>query len=180
MVATERRDLRTDAALEALVAEVAAPRPDDDRDANRVVARIEPHFAVADERERPDVALVEVVAPQALERGRLELGLLEGNLHQVDVGRLVEPAHVLAETEHRRPARVAAVAADALEDAETVVERVGEDVDVGVGPGFELTVEPDRLAPDPLAGRHLSPPRGSGLSGAAGAGSGPSPCRDAC
>ena len=38
---------------------------------------------------------------------------------------------------------VALVAADALEDAETVVQRVREDVDARVLEGHELSIDPD-------------------------------------
>ena len=39
----------------------------------------------------------------------------------------------------------ALVAADALEDAEAVVQRVRQDVDLGLVPGDELAVHPDLL-----------------------------------
>ena len=56
------------------------------------------------------------------------------------------------------------VAADALEDAGAVVQRVGEDVDLGLGPGHELAVHPDLVD---LGDRHgsSSPARSAGREG---------------
>src|SRR5262249_23592665 len=51
---------------------------------------------------------------------------------------------VLGQPEHRGPAR-RLVSADPLEDARAVVQRVREDVDLGVFPRDELAVEPDLL-----------------------------------
>ena len=58
----------------------------------------------------------------------------------------VEPVHVLAEAEDRGAAVVALVAADALEDRETIVERVREHVHLRLVPGDQPAVEPDALA----------------------------------
>ncbi len=80
VVAREGRDLGADAALHALVAEILAPRPGRDRDADRVVARIETHRAVADVDERPDVALAHLVRAQRREDRRLDLRLRERHL----------------------------------------------------------------------------------------------------
>ena len=60
---------------------------------------------------------------------------------------------MVAEAKHRGASVRRAVAADALEDAEPVVEGVGEDVDVRVGPVHERAVQPDRLAADPHSHR---------------------------
>ncbi len=125
---------------------------------------MEPHGAVADEDERTDVALLEPVAAQAFENGLLQLLEGHGNVEQVDVRRLVEAAQVLRQPEHRRAAVGGAVAADALEDAEPVVERVGEDVDAGLVPVHELAVEPDRLARDARC-RVVAHRASAGLSG---------------
>ena len=62
--------------------------------------------------------------------GDLLLG--EGNLQQVDVGGLEQPPDVLRKTEDRRAPVIRAVAANALEDTESVVEGMGQDVDVRI------------------------------------------------
>jgi hypothetical protein len=61
------------------------------------------------------------------------------------VRRAEQPLDVLAEPEDRGAAVVALVAADALEDAEAVVERVRQHVDARLLPAHERAVEPDPL-----------------------------------
>jgi hypothetical protein len=51
---------------------------------------------------------------------------------------------VLPQPEYGRSVR-GVVAADALEDGIAIVKRVGEHVNLGIVPGYELPVKPDRL-----------------------------------
>src|SRR5665647_2870846 len=65
--------------------------------------------------------------------------------HREDVlARALETPQMLAEAEHGR-AFDGLVAADAFEDARAVVERVREDVDLGLAPGHKRAVHPDLL-----------------------------------
>ncbi len=146
MVTAEGRDLGADAAPLSLLAQVLAPGPGCDGDAHGIGSRIEPHLAVAEEDQRTEVALVEVIAAQRLHAGLLDGLTGVGNLEQVDVRRLVEATDVFAQAEHGGAAVLGRVAADALEDAQPVVERVREDVDVGVRPGDEVAIEPYGLS----------------------------------
>src|SRR5581483_3890729 len=104
-----------------------APGPRRDRDTRRRT-RGEPHLAVAEEGERAEVALAEAVHTHGLDARRHDRIPRERHREVEDVRRAVEPIDVLAEPEDRRAAVVTLVAPDALEDAETVVQRVGEDV----------------------------------------------------
>ena len=67
------RDLGADAVLDALFAEVRAPRPGGDDHVDRRVEREQAHLAVAAEDERPDVAGVEPVGLDQLEGRLVEL-----------------------------------------------------------------------------------------------------------
>jgi hypothetical protein len=152
VVAREARHAAADAALHALLAQVLAPRPGDHRHAHRVVGGMEAHHAVADEGERPDVALGEAVLAQRVEHGLGDDLARERDRHQVDVRGLEEPAHVLGQAEHRGAAVVGAVAADALEHAEAVVQRVGQHVHARLVPRNHAAVEPDPLT---VEARHV-------------------------
>ncbi len=128
---------------------------------------MEAHRAFADERDRSDVALFEVIAAKGLERGFLDFLATKGHLHEVDPRRIEKPADVIAESKHSRAAIFGSVAADAFEDTEPVVQGVGENVNFGIRPIDEFAVEPDLFASDvrSLAHRASAAPK---LSGAAG------------
>ena len=133
-----------DAVLLALLAEVGAPLPDRDEHVDRAVERVQAHRPGAAVDDRADVAGLEAVARDRLERRLADLLLRERDVHVVHLGRLEEPVDVVLVAEHRRAA-LGLVGADALEDAGAVVERVGQYVDLRVLPGDELAVHPDEV-----------------------------------
>ena len=144
MEALEGAGLHADAVPESLVAEICPPRPCGDGDAGGRTGG-ETHLAVAEEGNGADVALAKAVGADRLE-ARLDQMLARERHGQIeDVGGAVESVHVFAQAEDRRPAIVAFVAADALEDGEPVVQRVREHVDLRLVPGDEPPVEPDPL-----------------------------------
>ena len=130
--------------VERLLAEVGAPRPGHQDDVDRVRPRVDAELAVAVEGDRAQVALAEAVHGDQLVRRQPELLHRVRELHVQELGRLVQALEVVGQPEHRR-ARVRLVAADPLEHARAVVEPVGADVDLGVGPVHELAVHPDLL-----------------------------------
>ena len=138
------RDLRADAVLQALLAEVRRPRPAHDHDLDGVAARRDAELAVAVERDRPDVALGQPVGADQLVARRLQLVDRVRDLHVEELRRVVQALEVLVEAEDRRSLR-GVVAADPLEDAGAVVQSVHADVDLRVGPVDELAVHPDLL-----------------------------------
>ena len=73
-------------------------------------------------------------------------GEVERILHPVDLGGVVQPAHVRVEPEAGRAFR-RLVAARAFEDAAAVVDDVRGDVDLGVLPVHQLAVHPDLARP---------------------------------
>ena len=138
------RDLRPHALLLALLAEVRAPRPHGDHDLDRGVERVQPHLAVAAERERPDVALAQLVGGDQLVRGRAQLLKAVGDRHVVQLGRLEQPLKVIVVTEDGRALR-RVVRPLALEHAGSVVQSVSQYVYLRVLPGDELSVVPDEV-----------------------------------
>ena len=144
VVAGEGGHLRSDAVLQAFLAEVGAPRPRRDRHPDRVLGHVEPHVAIAHEDDGPDVAFIEPVHADGLPDRIRDLLLSVWNLQQADVGRRKQPVHVLVEAEDGR-ALLALVAPDAFEGGQAIVEAVREDVDLGVLPGHKLPVQPDLL-----------------------------------
>jgi hypothetical protein len=78
--------------------------------------------------------------------------------HVDELRRHLEASHVVGEAEHGRPA-LRLVGADPFEHPRPVVEPVAPDVDLGVVPVDELTVEPDLLGL--VHGERLPPTRGT-------------------
>jgi hypothetical protein len=89
---------------------------------------------------------------QQLEAGLLHLLLREGHLQHADVRGVEEPADVLLQPEDGEPPVVGLVGADALEDAQAVVQRVGHHVHVALVPLHQLPIEPDLLCANTLRG----------------------------
>ena len=108
------------------------------------VAGVDAELAVAVERDRPEVALVEAVDRDRLEARGAQLVDRVRELHVEELRRGLEPLEVVGEPEDRRAA-LGGVAADALEDAGAVVQAVRADVDPGIRPVHELAVHPDLL-----------------------------------
>jgi hypothetical protein len=135
---------RADAVALPLLAEIRAPFPDGDHRLDRVLQRVEPHRPVAPVDERADVAALEPVAHDQLVRDLAELLLREGQVHVVELGRLLQAVQVVLVAEDRR-ALTSLVRPDALEHAGSVVHGVREYVHLGVLPGDELSVQPDEV-----------------------------------
>ena len=82
---------------------------------------------------------------QQLEAGLGQLLLAERHLQLDDVRRVEEAPHVLLQAEDGQPPVGGGVGADALEDAQAVVQGVGHDGHLALGPGHQLAVEPDAV-----------------------------------
>src|SRR5665647_1566246 len=136
--------LGADAAPDALLAEVGAPRPHGDDRIHGRVHREDAHLPVPAEDQRADVAGLQAVGADHLVRGAHEFLEAVRHRHVVELRRALETPQMLAEAEHGRPFD-GLVAADAFEDARAVVERVREDVDLGLAPGHKRAVHPDLL-----------------------------------
>src|SRR5207247_8251471 len=76
------RDLAADAVALPLLAEIRAPRPREDRDVDRVPDRGDSELAVADERDRPDVAGRETVDSDQVPAGGTQLVTSVRELHR--------------------------------------------------------------------------------------------------
>jgi len=95
-------------------------------------------------RERADVARGQLVLVDRDLDGLDQLIDRVAEVHEEHLGGALEALHVLRQAEHRG-AVGGRVAADALEYAGAVVERVGEYMDLGFGPGHEPAVHPDEF-----------------------------------
>jgi hypothetical protein len=69
--------------------------------------------------------------------------LAERELNEYGMGRIEKALHVLRQAKNRRASVFALITADALEDPQAVMERVGEDMDVSVVPVHKIAVKPD-------------------------------------
>ena len=138
------RAARVDALLEGVGAEILPPLVATDRHVDRVRERVDAERAVAAVDERPDVARLEIVRAHDLERRLLQLVDRVRNHHPVDLRGPEQAVEVIVEAEDRGPAR-RVVAAFPLEDAGSVVESVGEDVNLRVHEVDQLPVHPDFL-----------------------------------
>ena len=143
-------DLHPHAVGDPLGAQVGAPRPHRDRHVDRAGQRVEPHLAVAQVDDGPDVALGQPVDPHRRLGGLDDLLGREGDVDEEDLGRVEQPGDVVGQPEHGR-AGIGRVGPDALEDSAAVVEGVGEDMDAGVVPVDQLSIHPDLLG---LGDRH--------------------------
>ena len=108
-----------------------------------LLRRVDAHRAVADEDDRPQVALFELVRAKHLDARRHHLLARELALHERQLAAVEEALDVLLQAEDVALAVGALVGANALEDADAVVERVREEVDVSGVLVDELAVEPD-------------------------------------
>jgi len=121
------------------------PFPRDDGGAHRVVRRVDAHRALAHVDHGAQVPLDHAVGAQGLGAHAHDLLARELRLEQAHLAGVEQAVDVLAQAEHVRVAVGPLVGADAFEGGQSVVQRVGEDVDLGVVPVDELSVEPDLL-----------------------------------
>ncbi|EAU63378.1 hypothetical protein STIAU_7170 [Stigmatella aurantiaca DW4/3-1] len=146
--AGEGADLGADALAHALVTQVCAPVPGGDDDAGGV-DRAQAHGAVTHEGDGPQVGAVGEEIPllaQQLQARLHELIGRERHLQHADVRRVHQPLDVLAQAEHRQAAVMRPVSADALEDAQAVMQRVRHHVHVALVPFHEFAVDPDLIS----------------------------------
>jgi len=121
------------------IAVIAAPFPRGHRHADRIARGCHAHILTrAAERQHPDIGIAQPVGLQHRALGGLDLvhGIGDRHIHQR--ARFQQPLGMRAAFEH-----AAAIAALALEDRAGVVQRVAEDVHIGVAPVDELAVHPD-------------------------------------
>ncbi len=132
-----------DADVRAAVAgDVFAPGEVGDVDLDGRALGADADFAVAAQRDGPDVAGSDAVGLDHIDHAGAKLFQREGQLHAVDLGRVEQPLHVLGKPEDGRAVGLA-VAADSLKDAGAVVDDVAHDVEGGLLPGNEVAVVPD-------------------------------------
>ena len=142
VVAGPRADLHAHALGDGVVAQVGTPRPRSDGDVGRAGAGGESHLAIAVVGDRAEVAGVESGVGDDVLAGLHDGRHVVRHRHAEDLRRVVEALNVLGQPEDGRTL-LGFVGTDAFEDASAVMERVGEDMDLGVLPRHHLAVHPD-------------------------------------
>ena len=99
-------------------------------------------FAIAAERDGPDVAGRNAIGFNQIHHAGAKLVEGKGQLHAIDLGRIEQPLHVLGKAKDGRALRLA-IAANAFKHAGAVVDYVAHHMDVGLLPGDEVAVVPD-------------------------------------
>ena len=132
--------------LHAFVPEILSPRPGDHHDPHRVVGRIQTHRALPQEHERSDIPFDQIVGPERFSDGFRDHLLGKGNVHAIDMRRLVKASYVFRESKDGRTAVLGGVAPDPFEHPQAVMERVSEYMDLGLVPIDETSIHPDLLS----------------------------------
>jgi hypothetical protein len=106
------------------------------------------------EHHRPQIGRFELVGAQHFQLRRVDLLFRVRHRHVENLGRVEQAPRVLVQAEDGR-ALGRLIGADALEAADAVVQRVGQDVRGALAPGLEGAIEPDESVTVGKAG-HLS------------------------
>src|ERR1700722_17499348 len=104
----------------------------------RVLRRHRHHLA-ATERDRTQIAVLDVLDRRGVDAGLVDLILCEGDLHAEGLGRAEQPVGVFLQL-----VDLAAIDALALEHAGTVMQAMGQHMGLGVLPGHQFAVIPKR------------------------------------
>ena len=136
------RGLDADALVDAVFAQVGAPRPGRDHDVHLHAAGRDAQLVVTQPDERAQVAALEAVLAHDGLLGLFQRGGVERHLHLEDLGGVEQAPGVLGQAEDGG-AQLGVVGAHALEDAQPVVQAVAEHVDLRIPPVDELAIEPD-------------------------------------
>jgi hypothetical protein len=118
--------------------EIARPVPGRDGEVDLVALSRNAHHLRAAPGDRAQVGVLLPVLFEHQTLGRVDLGHAVGDLEIEDLGRFPQALRMLGGLED-----LAAIGALALEHARSVVEAVGENVELGVLPGYDLPVVPD-------------------------------------
>jgi hypothetical protein len=97
--------------------------------------------AAAEKTERPDVATAEAISQYDIAYCLCQFLLSVRDNNPIDFRGCVQPIEMRVDAEEGRAFRCF-IAADAFEDAASVVQRVSRDVRRGIGPGKRLAIHP--------------------------------------
>jgi len=105
---------------------------------------VKPYGLVACEYDGPDIAFLHLVEPYQLPCDVAHLIDTVIELELVGLAAVLQPFVMIANPEDRWPFR-RAVAAHALKDGTTIVQGMGEHMDLRIIPSYELSIHPDFL-----------------------------------
>ena len=143
METLEGGGLHPDAFLQTLFPQIRTPGPGGDRDPDRVRASMQTALAFADEDDRSDVTLFELIGADGVEARLRYLFGGERDFQTQDVSRIEQAVVVLGQPEDGGAAVLTGVAANSLEHADAVVQSMGEDMYLGLVPGHQRAVHPN-------------------------------------
>ena len=107
-----------------------------------VVARGDAQFLGSDPDNGPDVAGLELVAFDDIALGLLESGGIEGHAHLKNLGGVEQPLCVFFESEYGGAGR-GLIGPHPLKNAHTVVQGVGQHMNLCIAPRHEFSIHPD-------------------------------------
>jgi hypothetical protein len=137
-----RRNANRDSFDQGFLAEVRPPGPRRDRALHRILERIKPHRAIAPEKEGTDITALELIDLYGFDDRVHELFFSVGNIHPVNFRGIVKTVDMGFQAENGR-ALFRGVASHTLENTRSIMNRVGQNVDVGFFPINHFPVEPD-------------------------------------
>ena len=143
--AGEGTGLDADAHFQGFGAEIGAPGPGGDDGAHLVVAGVDAHFAVTHEGQGTDVAFLQLVGLQGVQDGLADLVDGVGNVQTQDLRGIEQALAVLLQAEDGGGAVGTGIGADAFKNGAAVMQGMGENVNLGIGPGDHFAVKPDEI-----------------------------------
>ena len=143
MVAGVGRRFDADAFLQAVFAQVSAPRPGGDDDVHLGTLGRDPHLFRAVIRQWPYVGTFQFVGTHDFPMGFINRVLIVGHFHLEDVCRVEESCRVVLQAEDSRAA-TGVVGAHTFKHTHAVMQRMGQNVRIGIAPGDELAIHPDK------------------------------------
>src|SRR5574343_1301338 len=164
MVARVRRGLHADALLQAIFTQIGTPGPGANGDVDFSALRRHAHFFRPVVHQRADVGTFQFVGAYHFFVGFVNRFFVVGNFHLEDMRRIEQTACVILQTENRCAA-TGVVGTDTFKHAHPIVQGVGQNVRIGVTPGNQLAIQPDKTVA--VRHRHDVNPLNYRLSGVA-------------
>ena len=143
MVAGIRRGFDANALLQAILTQVSPPGPGADGYMNLGTLRRDAHLFRPVIDQRTDVGAVEIVGPYDFLVGLVNHLFAIGDFHLEDVRRVKQAAGVILQPENRGAA-TGIVGTNPFKNAHAVVQRMGEYMRIGIAPGNQLAIQPDK------------------------------------
>src|SRR5262249_34073884 len=144
VVACKRRDTNSDAFSQGSFTKIRTPWPHRNGHTDRVVTVVDTHLTIAQVNQWANVALTHIVDLHGVDNGTPHVILRPGHFHASDMRRMKQALEMFLEAENGWSTRCV-ITANALKDAEPVVEGMAEHVYLGLVPIDKLSIHPNLL-----------------------------------